>query len=213
MNSSRPRGFTILETAAAIALSSIILVSLVLWVSTLLRSTTTAIELAASNRQASAISLRLEQDVLAMVSCSLDGTAPSVVEFTPASLGFFADVVDASGVPGRDGSADFVRWSFADPLLTRAVVPGTGSCPSTIPVPASSLILSTSVSLIGTNPMFVAYAGTEQLATEEDCLPVSQFCRPTSLRVRMVVDDNDQPGSAPASLNFSFNLSHIDTRL
>jgi type II secretory pathway component PulJ len=213
MRSSRRRGFTILETAVALGLSSVILVALVFWVLTLMRTTTSAIELVASNRQADAISTRLEQDMLALVSCAPDGSAPSVVEFTAASFGFFADVVDASGVPGRDGSADFVRWSFIDPSLTRAVVPGTGTCPSSLPVPLASLTLAPSVLLSDGVPMFIAYEGTDPLGAEENCLPVNLFCRPTSVRVRLVVDDNDQPGSAPVALDLSFDVSHADTRL
>jgi len=213
MRFSRRRGFTILETAVSLGLSSVILVALVLWVSTLMRTTTSAIELVASNRQADAISTRLEQDMLALVPCAPDGTSPAIVEFTASSFGFFADVVDASGVPGRDGDADFVRWSFLDPSLTRAVVPGSGTCPSSLPVPLASLTLAPSVSLIDTVPMFLAYEGTDPLVAEEDCLPVTLFCRPTSVRVRLVVDDNDQPGSAPVTLDLSFDTSHADTRL
>lgn len=213
MRSSRRRGFTILETAVALSLSSVILVALVLWVSTLMRTTTSAIELVASNRQADAIFTRLEQDMLALVPCAPDGSSPSVVEFTAASFGFFADVVDASGVPGRDGDADFVRWSFTDPSLTRAVVPGTGTCPSSLPVPLASLTLAPSVALSDDAPMFLAYEGTDPLVAEEDCLPATLFCRPTSVRVRLVVDDEDQPGSAPVTLDLSFDVSHADTRL
>lgn len=213
MRSPRRRGFTILETAVALGLSSVILVALVFWVSTLMRTTTSAIELVASNRQADAISTRLEQDLLSLVPCTPDGTSPAVVEFTASTFGFFADVVDASGVPGRDGDADFVRWSFTDPALTRAVVPGTGTCASSLPVPTASLTLAPSVSLSDGAPMFLAYEGTDQLVAEEDCLPATMFCRPTSLRVRMVVDDNDQPGSAPVTLDLSFDVSHADIRL
>jgi len=191
----------------------VILVALVLWVSTLMRTTTSAIELVASNRQADAISTRLEQDMLALVPCSADGASPSVVRFTATSFGFFSDVVDSSGVPGRDGDADYVFWSFSDPVLTRAVVPGSGSCPSTLPTPADELILAPSVSLDDGVPMFVAFDGTDELVGEEDCLPSAIFCRPTSVRVRLVVDDNDQPGSAPASLDLSFDVSHAAIRI
>jgi len=207
------RGFTVLETAVSLGLSAVILVSLVLWVSTLMRTTTSAIELVASNRQADSVSSRLTQDLLGLVPCSKDGASPSVVRFTATSLGFFSDVVDSSGVPGRDGDADYVLWSFTDPALTRAVVPGSGSCPSTLPTPSGELILAPSVSLDDGVPMFVAFDGTEELVAEEDCLPSAMFCRPTSLRVRLVVDDDDQPGSAPASLDLSFDVSHAAIRI
>lgn len=211
--SYRRRGFTILETAVSLGLSSVILVALVLWVSTVMRTTTSAIELVASNRQASAVSARLEQDMLALTPCDSAGFAPAIVQFTSTSLGLFADVVDSSGVPGQDGSADYVLWSFADPSLSRGVVPGTGSCPTTLPVPTTTLEFASAVAFLESSPMFTAYDGTEELVAEEDCLPVSTRCRVTSLRVRMVVDDEDQPGSAPASLDTAFDVSTAPVRL
>jgi type II secretory pathway component PulJ len=207
------RAFTVLETVVALAISSFLLLALVLWVSSLMRSTTSAVQMSAVNRSVRTISTRLEADVLEITTCIQNGVAPPLVKFTASNLGFYADVVDAAGIPGTDGVPDYVEWRFDGSTLARAVVPGSGSCPDSAPVPPSYLTFQATVETVDQDPLFAFYADTNLLDPEENCLITSVFCRVDSIRVRAMLDDVADAGAAPSRLDLSLDLSHVPVRM
>jgi hypothetical protein len=208
------RGFTVLETAVALGVSSIILVSLVLWVASLMRSTTTAIQLSSSNREAASALVLFEKDLLQVGSCKPNGTSPVVVVHTPTEFGFFADVVDPSGVPGSDELLDYVLWSYnsASSSLSRSVVPGSSTCPSSPPIPSSSLEVSSMVSQDSTAPIFSFYKNGTELQAEEDCLDYSRLCRVSTIRLRAVFDSSTVSAS-PVSVDVSYDILQDSQRI
>jgi type II secretory pathway component PulJ len=207
------RAFTVLETVISLAISSLILLALVLWVSSLMRSTTSAIQMSSTNRSVRTVSTRLEADIMEISTCDLNGVSPALVRFTAAEIGFYADVVDPSGVPARDGVADYVLWSFDGSTLTRGVSPGTGSCPSMPPTPTAALVFEATVAPLGTTPVFTVYSGTTPLSPEENCLHLTATCPVDSLRLRATLDDVENSGAAPSTLDLSLSLAHAPARL
>lgn len=214
LRSSRARrAFTVLETVVALAISSLILLALVLWVSSLMRSTTSAIQMSASNRSVRTVSSRLEADIIELEPCAPNGTSPALVKFTAADLGFYADVVDSSGIPGSDGLPDYVLWRFDGSTLARGVLPGDGTCPTSPPSVETYLVFQSTVSLLDGAPVFSVYRGTVLLDPEEDCLAITAFCRADSLRLRALLDDAVDEGAAPTTLDLALDLSHAPVRL
>lgn len=211
--SRRRRGFTILETAVALGITSAILVALVLWVSSLMRSTTTAIEMVSMNRDADAATVRFASDTAAATSCAADGTAPVVVSYTATKFSFFADVVDVSGIAGADGFPDFVLWEFVDGSLRRGVVAGGPTCPAIPPIPSSYLVLAADVSPVGTDSFFEFYRSGVALTQEENCLPVTQFCVLDVVRLHATFTAPDAPGGAAATVDESFDLLRTTQRI
>jgi type II secretory pathway component PulJ len=206
------RGFTLLETVIALGLSSVILITLVLWVASLMRTTTTAIELTSTARDARFAAARLEDDLLRASSCDVAGFGPVVASIAPDAVVFFADVVDSTGVAGADGLADQVSWDASAGALRRAVLPGTGTCPDTPQASGSTLTVTAGVAAVAGTPIFTVYTDGVESPFEESCLTRVRICRFDQLRVRAtVVTTGTDP--SPATLDATFTIPTGSSRI
>lgn len=205
------RGFTLLETIVALGVSSVLLVALVLWVSSIMRTTTIAIEMVGTTRDARFIAARLEEDLMRATSCDPAGFAPVWSLAGPTEIAFFADVVDSEGVPASDGLADQVTWRVVAGVLERGVEPGTGSCPQDPLEPSIVLELTGGVAALDDAAFFTVYEGGTARIGEESCLAASAECRFETVRIRASVVE-EGPDDAPSTLDATFDVSRATQR-
>jgi type II secretory pathway component PulJ len=205
----RARGFTLLETVAALAVSFILLVALVAWVASLMRSTTYAVDLAGTSRDARQVASRLDDDLVKMAPCGDSGLVSVWIATTPDSVAFYADVVDSSGVAGQDGLADVVTWGVSLGSLRRGVAPGSGGCGELTDV-ALYVNVSDSVEHTASTQFFELYKDGAVQQYEPSCTVMAVRCRFDAVRIQLQVTENSVDGS-PSKLDETYEVS-LDTQ-
>jgi prepilin-type N-terminal cleavage/methylation domain-containing protein len=206
----RRRGFTLLEVVIAMSATLIILVALVAWVSSLMRMSTTAIDLASSSRAKTAVTALLTEDLLRARSCDQASLDPLWDHVTANSIGFFADVVDANGVAGSDGAADVVVWRFRAGLLERGVATGDGTCsPDAVPVFST---VASNVSQRDGEVYFTGLTGATVSEFQAVCTSVYTRCRYDRIKLFMVVEQGSAAGS-PVEIRETFIVSTGSQRI
>jgi type II secretory pathway component PulJ len=201
----RRRAFTTLELMMSLAATFVLMVSAVAWVSTVMRSTTTAIELSASSRDREIVVNTLRDDLFQATSCDTSGIANLWVHVRDISVAFYADVVDTSGIAGPDGYVDAVHWRFSNDRLERGVAPGDeGVCPS-----INTAVYTTaadSVALPDSDVVFIGLVGGEEAPYLADCDSAASRCRYDGLRLTLTVLQ-PTPVESPVSIDKVFSVS------
>jgi hypothetical protein len=199
----------LLETVASLAVSFVLLVSLVAWVASLMRSTTYAVDLAGTSRDARLITSRLEDDLVKMAPCGDSGLVSVWIATAPDSVAFYADVVDSSGVAGQDGLADVVTWGVSLGSLRRGVAPGSGGCGELTDV-SLYVNVSDSVAHTASTQFFELFKDGAVQQYEPSCSVLTVRCRFDALRIQLQVDEAGVDGS-PSKLDQMYEVS-LDTQ-
>lgn len=205
------RAFTLLEVMVAVGISTLLLTGLIMWVSSIMRSTTTAVNLASTARDARFTAALLGDDVLRARSCDPSGFGPIVASSTPDTIVFFADVVDAAGLANYDGIADQVTWSAADGSLRRGVVAGTGLCPSEVAEPAGFLTVAPAISAVDEQDIFTVYENASPAPHDATCLAPTSTCRYDAVRIRARVVDAASSAS-PTTFDSTYTIPTTSRR-
>jgi len=194
---------------AALAVSFVLLVSLVAWVASLMRSTTYAVDLAGTSRDARLISSRLEDDLVKMAPCGDSGLVSIWIATAPDSIAFYADVVDSSGVADQDGLADVVIWDVSSGSLRRGVAPGSGGCGDFTDV-SLYVNISDSVQNTDSTQFFELFKDSTVQQYEPSCTVLAVRCRFDALRIQLQVEEAGVDGS-PSKLDETYEVS-LDTQ-
>lgn len=199
------RAFTLVELVVAMGVTSVIFFALVTWVSSLMRISATSVDVAAVARDRAAVIGLLSTDLLAARPCDGATLEPLWDHVTPASIGFFADVVDASGVPGHDGITDAIVWRVTDDRLERGVAVGNGTCPNEPTLVFATVAVAVSQASTG-DPYFTGFASGVSAPSVADCTDPATRCVFDRIDLALQAAQGDAD-AVPAEILTSFVVS------
>jgi type II secretory pathway component PulJ len=198
-NGARPNGYTLIEMVVGMALTMLMLLLAVNWTSTLIRTSSTAIELRSSARDSEYARLLLAEDLASAKPCNSNGLGWSLVSSSPTQIAFYADVVVAGGGAGRDGNSDLVVWELTSTTLERGVAVGTGTCPIAVGTD-TRVAVTAKASATGSTAAFVTYGVGGGQLTAASCSAIDSSCDATAVRMRVTVS-RSTPQDSPTELD------------
>lgn len=130
MRTRRPgkKGFTILEVAVVAAIAGILFLLLLRWVSSLVATSASSLDITATQRDIAFATDQFQTDTEAAQGCDPYGLDGPLRDIERKSIQLWVDTND-------DGAPDVVGWRLEGGVLQRSVVLGDGTCtfPTTSP--------------------------------------------------------------------------------